>query len=69
MVTGAMLKKMKPYQRINHFPGMYYLSRKGYLQRNLIKMWKRFPKAYNFFPMTWVLPAEAGKFQREYDVS
>lgn len=37
-VTSEQLAKMKPYQKINHFPGMYTLSRKNYLARNLIKM-------------------------------
>ena len=29
------LYRMKPYQRINHFPGMYALARKNHLARNL----------------------------------
>lgn len=37
-VTSEQLGKLKPYQKINHFPGMYTLSRKNYLARNLIKM-------------------------------
>lgn len=39
-VTAEQLGKMKAYQKINHFPGMYTLSRKNYLARNLIKMEK-----------------------------
>lgn len=42
-VTPDKLLKMKPYQRINHFPGMYALARKNHLARNLIKMKKLFP--------------------------
>lgn len=57
-VTSEQVGKMKPYQKINHFPGMYTLSRKNYLARNLIKMEKKFPHDYNFFPKTWVLPSE-----------
>lgn len=49
---------MKAHQKINHFPGMYTLSRKNYLARNLIKMEKKYPNDYNFFPKTWVLPSE-----------
>ena len=48
--TVERLHKMKPYQRINHFPGMYALARKDHLARNLNKMQKRFPLDYNFFP-------------------
>ena len=36
--TVERLYKMKPYQRINHFPGMYALARKDHLARNLNKM-------------------------------
>ena len=32
------LYRMKPYQRINHFPGMYALARKNHLARNLQRM-------------------------------
>lgn len=35
---------------------MYYLSRKNYLGRNLMKMRKQFPEEYKFFPETWILP-------------
>lgn len=33
-------KEMRPYQKINHFPGMYQIARKNYLARNLNKMAK-----------------------------
>ena len=36
-------KEMKPFQKINHFPGMYQIARKNYLARNLNKMQKAFP--------------------------
>lgn len=62
--TVERLYKMKPYQRINHFPGMYALARKDHLARNLKKMHSRFPLDYNFFPQTWLLPAEYGDFRK-----
>ena len=37
---------------------MYVLARKNFLGKILMKMRKRFPQEYNFFPKTWVLPAE-----------
>lgn len=37
-VQCEKLYKMKMYQRINHFPGMYALARKNHLARNLVKM-------------------------------
>ena len=57
-VGVEVLAKMKSYQKINHFPGMYELSRKNNLAKNLMKMRKCFPKEFNFFPSTWLLPSE-----------
>jgi hypothetical protein len=37
-VQVEKLYRMKPYQRINHFPGMYALARKDHLARNLHRM-------------------------------
>ena len=45
-------------QKINHFPGMGEICRKDLLGRNLSRMKKLFPKEYNIFPQTWVMPAE-----------
>lgn len=45
-------------QKINHFPGMGEICRKDLLGRNLTRMKKLFPKEYNIFPRTWVMPAE-----------
>ncbi len=60
---------MKPYQRINHFPGMYTMSRKSNLANNLKNMKIKFPKEYNFFPKTWLLPSESGRLTEYYRVS
>lgn len=49
-VQVEKLYRMKPYQRINHFPGMYALARKDHLARNLHRMQKVQPDEYNFFP-------------------
>jgi tubulin polyglutamylase TTLL6/13 len=57
-VQPEKLAKMRHYQRINHFPGMYLVSRKNYLAFNLGKLRKLFPSSYNFFPKTWVVPCD-----------
>ena len=44
------LYRMKPYQRINHFPGMHILCRKNLFARNMQRMQKKFPEEYDFFP-------------------
>jgi tubulin polyglutamylase TTLL6/13 len=35
-------KELKPFQKINHFPGMYQIAKKNHLARNLNKMQKMF---------------------------
>jgi tubulin polyglutamylase TTLL6/13 len=50
--------RMQPYQKINHFPGMEILSRKNFLGKSLMEFRKKFPEDYDFFPITWSLPAE-----------
>ena len=57
-VQPEELGKMAAHQKINHFPGMFCLSRKNNLGRNLMKMRKKFPKDYDFFPLTWMFPSE-----------
>lgn len=58
-VAPEKLAKMKHYQRINHFPGMYLISRKNYLAYNLGKLRKLFSEDYSFFPKTWMFPNES----------
>ena len=64
-VTAEMVSKMKPYQKINHFPNMSCLARKNHLGRNLMRMHKQFPKDYSFFPQTWLLPLEWNELRAE----
>eukprot|EP00357_Protocruzia_adherens_P010429 CAMPEP_0115043784 /NCGR_PEP_ID=MMETSP0216-20121206/47082_1 /TAXON_ID=223996 /ORGANISM="Protocruzia adherens, Strain Boccale" /LENGTH=868 /DNA_ID=CAMNT_0002426185 /DNA_START=300 /DNA_END=2907 /DNA_ORIENTATION=+ len=66
-VLPERLSKMKLYQKINHFPGMYSIARKNYLGRNLSRMAKLFPKDFKFFPRTWLLPAEYGDFRAQFN--
>lgn len=55
--------KLKPYQKINHFPNMHELARKNCLTKNLSKMRKLFPNDFNFYPKTWLYPAELPKMK------
>ncbi|XP_028407105.1 tubulin polyglutamylase ttll6-like [Dendronephthya gigantea] len=54
---------MKRYQKINHFPGMIEICRKDLLARNMNRLLKLYPKEYQVFPKTWVLPADYSDFQ------
>ncbi len=64
-MTAEILARMKPYQKVNHFPNMSCLARKNHLGRNLMRMRKAFPKDYNFFPQTWMLPLEWNSLRAE----
>ena len=57
-IQPERLSRLKPYQKINHFPGMHELARKNYLAKNLNKMQKLYPNDFNFYPKTWLYPSE-----------
>lgn len=48
------------------FPGISCISRKNFLARNLMRMYKVFPEEYNFFPKTWVLPNESNDLRNHF---
>ena len=62
-----ILGKLKPYQKLNHFPGIFSIARKNYLCFHLNKMRKAFPEFYNFFPKSFSLPAEKSILAKEFD--
>ena len=49
-ITPDFLAKLNPYQKVNHYPGMYSITRKNHLARNLMRMKRAFPGEFNFFP-------------------
>jgi hypothetical protein len=57
-IDSERLSSLKLYQKVNHFPAMYLITRKTFLARNLKRLQKLFPLEYDFFPRTWVLPNE-----------
>lgn len=61
------MQQLHRWQRINHFPGMSNIARKGRLAQNLDRMRRSFPQEFGFYPRTWVLPAEWGGFKAEFD--
>lgn len=65
-ISADFLAKMAPYQKVNQYPGIYVISRKHNLARNLMKMQRSFPEEYDFFPKTWVLPHEASDFRKQF---
>ena len=67
IITPKLLAKMKPYQKVNHFPGMEALFLKNLLGKNLMKMRKVFPAEYAFFPPTWSLPDDWEEFKNQFN--
>lgn len=63
------MQHLHRWQRINHFPGMSNVARKGRLAQNLDRMRRTFPSEYSFYPRTWVLPLEWGAFKAEFDAN
>ena len=57
-VDSDRLASLKPYQKTNHFPAMYQITRKTCLARNLKRLQKLYPLEFDFFPRTWVVPNE-----------
>ena len=67
VVSPQLLASMKPYQRVNHFPGMYGIARKSNLCMNLNKIRKHLPDHYDFYPLTWFLPSEYIDFENYFN--
>ncbi|CAG9328822.1 ttll-11_11 [Blepharisma stoltei] len=68
-VIPDRLSRMKPHQKINHFPGMFGIARKNCMANNLNKMRNIFPHDYNFYPKSWVLPSDLNEFKAELQQS
>ncbi|CAN0147841.1 unnamed protein product, partial [Ectocarpus fasciculatus] len=61
------LRSVLPWQIVNHFPGMTNIARKNRMGQNLNKFQKLFPREFNFYPKTWVLPHELTDFRNQFD--
>jgi len=57
-IDNTGFSKLKPFQKINFFPGIHCIARKDQLSNNLKRLKRRFPESYDFFPETFTLPAE-----------
>lgn len=55
-VSIERVSKMRQYQRLNHFPSMLEICRKGPLSRHMARMAQRLPEEYNFYPHAYNLP-------------
>ncbi|GFR48275.1 hypothetical protein Agub_g10141, partial [Astrephomene gubernaculifera] len=55
-VSSDRVQRLLPFQRLNHFPGMLEICRKGALSRHMARMAARLPAEYRFYPPSLVLP-------------
>ena len=61
------MRKMKPYQRVNHFPRGSEVTRKDKLYSNVARNIARFgAPAFGFVPLTFLLPAQSAEFAQVY---
>ncbi len=61
-----VLIRLKPYQKINHFPGIFLIARKNFMSFHLRKMTKKFPEYFNFFPETFCLSSDRSRLIKEF---
>ena len=62
-IDSDRLASLKPYQKTNHFPAMFQITRKTFLAKNLKRLQKLYPLEFDFFPKTWVLPNELNELR------
>lgn len=60
---------LNEYQRINHFPSSYEITRKDRLCHNITKMQDKFGKAgiFDIVPDTYILPHQIREFTAHYE--
>jgi len=64
---GDCFRKVEPWMRVNHFPGMNNaLARKTRLARNMARMMRVFPSEFRFVPPTWVIPDDFGDLEKRF---
>jgi hypothetical protein len=61
-----VLRELKPYQRISQWPGIHIIAHKNKLGTNLMYLRSQFEEAYDFFPVTYMLPYDMNAFKREF---
>ena len=62
-ITSEFLNKMSQHQKINHFPGMSILHRKNNLTKCIQRIQEMYPKEYDFYPLTFLLPYDKHKLR------
>lgn len=61
-VSSERVNRMKPFQRMNHFPGMLEICRKGGLSKHFQRLSAHFPKEFSFHPKSYAIPNQLEEF-------
>ncbi|KAH7698852.1 tubulin-tyrosine ligase [Aphelenchoides avenae] len=60
----AQYRLIKPYQKVNHFPGAFHMGRKDRLWQHISEMMELFPDdGFDVMPKTYILPKDAQKLK------
>jgi tubulin polyglutamylase TTLL6/13 len=65
-IGPEFLASLQGFQRVNHFLGMYNISRKNTLGIHLKRFQKLFPEDFDFFPKTWLYPSDYHDIQEYF---
>lgn len=59
-------QNLLPYQKVNHFPNSFHITRKDLMNKSVSKMQAKYGIThYNFLPKTYILPQEVDLFVAE----
>eukprot|EP00759_Apiculatamorpha_spiralis_P041500 PhF_6_TR40172/c1_g1_i1/m.59531/K16601/TTLL4; tubulin polyglutamylase TTLL4 len=65
-LSDTQFQSLNAYQKVNHYPGTYYLGRKDHLLRGLARMRRQFGSSlFDFFPTTFFLPRDVSMLKSE----
>lgn len=56
-VSEELVRRMKNYQRINHFPGSEQLGKKNLLTASIARLRKLMPKEFAYYPQAFNFPS------------
>jgi len=58
-MLSQIYQYLGPYQKVNHFPSSYELTRKDCMYRNIAKMQATHgQRHFNFVPVTYIIPQD-----------
>uniref|UniRef100_A0A0K0EMK4 Tubulin--tyrosine ligase-like protein 5 n=1 Tax=Strongyloides stercoralis TaxID=6248 RepID=A0A0K0EMK4_STRER len=62
-IRPLQLRNLQPWQKVNHFPKSFELTRKDRMSENLLKSKYTHGDAYNIFPKTFIFPRDIDKLK------